>query len=245
MLKNEVNSTVEDYLRSLYRLELRNGKASNTELARDLHVSAAAVTDMVRRLADQGLLEYRPYHGPKLTKTGFDIATGITRRHRLWEVFLIKYLGFGWDQVHALADQLEHIGSMELIDRLDQFLGFPTHDPHGDPIPNKEGVMPQSVLVAIGELEPGECAVIERVSDEFPELLRYASSLGLSIKTPIQVIERISFDGSIRLVVHGRESVISEKLACSVFVERGEGSGEERNCGDEQEGAKAGRRKRS
>ncbi len=219
MLKIEVNATVEDYLRSLYRLEARNGKASNTELAKDLNVSAAAVTDMVRRLADQGLLEYRPYQGAKLTKTGMDIATGITRRHRLWEVFLIKYLGFAWDQVHALADQLEHISSEELIDRLDQFLGCPTHDPHGDPIPTKEGVVPKSTLVPISSLEPGESGVIERVSDEFPELLRYASSVGLSIKTPVQVIERISFDGSVRLVASGRESVISEKLAESVFVD--------------------------
>lgn len=220
MLKFEVNATVEDYLRSLYRLESRNGKASNAELAKDLNVSAAAVTDMVRRLADQGLLEYRRYHGPKLTKAGFEIATGITRRHRLWEVFLIKYLGFAWDQVHALADELEHISSVDLVDRLDQFLGFPTHDPHGDPIPTKEGVVPKSSLVAIDDLEPGESGVIERVSDEFPELLRYASSLGLSIKTPVDVIERISFDGSVRLVANGREAVISEKLAQSVFVDR-------------------------
>ncbi len=225
MPKIEINQTVEDYLRSLYRLETREGKASNAALAKELNISASAVTEMARRLAEGGLLSYERYRGLQLTRTGYEIALGITRRHRLWEVFLIQYLGFEWDEVHALADQLEHIGAEELIDRLEKFLGYPTHDPHGDPIPNKNGEIMDRPLVPVAALEVGDEGTVERVSDEFPELLRYASSLGLSIKAEVRVVERIAFDGSVRLFADGRESVVSEKLASSVFVQPARKSG--------------------
>jgi DtxR family Mn-dependent transcriptional regulator len=224
MPKIDLNPTIEDYLRSMYRIVTRAGRVSNAALARDLNISSAAVTEMLRRLADQGLLEYRRYEEPRLTKRGMDVAVSVTRRHRLWEVFLIQHLAFEWDEVHALADQLEHIGSDVLIDRLDRFLGFPTHDPHGDPIPTKEGRIPERTLVPICDLAPGDEAVVESVSDELPELLRYAASLRLALKTPIRVVERIAFDGSVRLIAGEHESVISEKLASSVFVSRTSGT---------------------
>lgn len=220
MPKIEFNQTIEDYLRATYRVEEREGKVSNAALARELGVSAAAVTEMVRKLADSGLLRYKKYQGATLTREGRKAAIETTRRHRLWEVFLIAHLNFEWDQVHALADQLEHIHSEELIDRLEEFLGNPSHDPHGDPIPTKEGLIPKRNLVPIAAMQPGDTGVVARVSDEYPELLRYASSLGLAIKTRITVLERIAFDGSVRLVAEDRESVISEKLAESVFVEK-------------------------
>jgi DtxR family Mn-dependent transcriptional regulator len=179
---------------------------------------------MARRLADGGFLTYQKYQDLKLTRSGTRVALNITRRHRLWEVFLIRHLGFGWDEVHELADQLEHIGSEELIDRLDGFLGHPTHDPHGDPIPNKKGEMITEPLVPLAQLGPGANGTVARVSDEFPELLRYASSLGLSIQAEVTVIERIAFDGSVRLIANGQESVVSDKLAHSVFILVKEGS---------------------
>lgn len=222
MPKIEVNQTIEDYLRAIYRVEEREGKVPNAALARELGVSAAAVTEMVRKLADSGLLRYKKYQGAALTPEGRTAALATTRRHRLWEVFLIAHLNFEWDQVHALADQLEHITSDELIDRLDAFLGNPTHDPHGDPIPTKDGRIPKRDLVPIAAMEPGGSGTVARVSDEYPELLRYAASLGLAIHTQITVLERIAFDGSVRLSAGGRESVISEKLAESVFVEKSE-----------------------
>jgi len=225
MPKIEINQTIEDYLRALYRVGSRDGKASNAALAKELAISASAVTEMARRLAEAGLLSYERYRGLKLTRAGMEIAVGITRRHRLWEVFLIQNLGFEWDEVHDLADQLEHIGSEELIDRLEKFLGHPTHDPHGDPIPNKNGEIVERPLVSLAELEVGECGTVERVSDEFPELLRYASSLGLFIRGELQVTEKIAFDGSVRLLANGREAVVSEKLANSVFVQREKRSG--------------------
>jgi DtxR family Mn-dependent transcriptional regulator len=219
MPKIEVNQTIEDYLRSMFRLESRDGKTSNAALAKELAISSSAVTEMARRLAEGGLLSYQKYQGLKLTKAGRDVAVSVTRRHRLWEVFLIQHLGFEWDEVHALADQLEHIGSEELVDRLEKFLGYPTHDPHGDPIPNKKGEIKNRPLVPLAQLEPGDTGTVARVSDEFPELLRYASSLGLSIAAEVRVVERIAFDCSVRLLANGREAVVSEKLANSVFLQ--------------------------
>src|SRR5687767_12725059 len=220
MPKLEINHTIEDYLRSIYRVQERDGRASTTALARELEISPAAVTEMVRRLAEMGLLDYERYQGSVLTPLGLVHAVAVSRRHRLWEVFLINRLGFGWDEVHVIADALEHVASDELVDRLEEYLGHPTHDPHGDPIPSREGVIPRRTLVAISDLEPGESGVVARVSDEFPELLRYASSLGLSIKANICVLERIEFDGSVRVATNDIPAVISQKLASSVFVER-------------------------
>lgn len=222
MPKFDVNHTVEDYLRSIYRLQERDGRASTTALARELAISSAAVTEMVRRLADLGLLEYQRYQGSVLTPVGMEHAVRVTRRHRLWEVFLIDRLGFGWDQVHEIADALEHVASVDLVERLDAYLGYPSHDPHGDPIPTREGVIPRRSLVPLSELEVGECGTVERVSDEFPELLRYASSLGLSIKSHVRVLERIAFDGSLRVETNDVPSVISQKLASSVFLAKHE-----------------------
>lgn len=218
MPKIEVNHTVEDYLRSVYRLEVRDNRVSNAALARELGISSAAVTEMLRRLSEQGLVDYRKYQETRLTDAGRTIAMSITRRHRLWEVFLIENLGFAWDEVHEIADELEHVSSDSLIERLDSFLGHPTHDPHGDPIPNADGSMPKFSLLPLSELQPGEEGIVERVSDEFPELLRYAASLGLSIRTRVTVLERVAFDSSTRLLANGRESMVSEKLAQSVFV---------------------------
>jgi len=222
MPKIEVNHTVEDYLRALYRIQTREGKASNVALARELAISPSAVTEMARKLGQAGLVSYQRYKGLALMPEGLRLAIGVTRRHRLWEVFLIEHLHFSWDEVHELADELEHIGSALLIDRLEQFLEFPTHDPHGDPIPTREGRIVEQKLVALIDLEPGEDGVVHRVSDEGPELLRYASSLGLSISASVHVIERIPFDSSVRLTADGKEGVISEKLASSVFVARAE-----------------------
>ncbi len=218
-LNMNINPTTEDYLRSLYKLENRDLKATNAALAKELNVTSAAVTDMLRKLDELGLVSYQKYKGVTLTKSGLAIATRITRRHRLWEVFLIQHLRFAWDEVHDLADQLEHIRSDELTDRLDEFLGHPQHDPHGDPIPTRDGVVSVRTLTPIGQLQPGEEGTVQRVSDEFPELLRYAVMVGLSLGSHIKAIERIQFDGSVRLTADGRESVISAKLAESVFVQ--------------------------
>lgn len=219
----EINQTVEDYLRSLYRIQQREGKVLNLTLARDLGITPSAVTEMARKLGTAGLVRYRRYEGLTLTEQGMRMALGITRRHRLWEVFLIDHLGFSWDEVHELADHLEHIGSSQLVDRLERFLGYPTHDPHGDPIPTRDGKIVDEKLIPLVDMEPGEAGKVRRVNDEVPELLRYASSLGLGIGADVVVLERIAFDSSLRVDTDGKESVVSEKLANRVFIERGVG----------------------
>ena len=219
MPKTEINQTVEDYLRAIYRVEEREGNVTNAALCREIEVSAPAASEMVRKLANEELVEYRKYRGARLTQEGKRIALAVTRRHRLWEVFLIESLGFAWDQVHALADQLEHIASDELIDRLEEFLGNPTHDPHGDPIPAKDGRIPKRHLLPLATLPQGKRGRVARVSDEHPELLRYAASLGLEIGIVVEVVEHIGFDGSVRLTTGERESVVSRKLAESIFIE--------------------------
>ena len=220
MPKQELNTTTEDYLRAVYRLEERDGVATTAELASELAISAPAASEMIRKLSDQKLLSYRKYKGAKLTKRGREEALMITRRHRLWEVFLIEYLDFAWDQVHDHADRLEHVRSAQLTDRLEKFLGYPSHDPHGDPIPGPDGSIVERDLVTIDELLPEESGIVRRVSDEFPELLRYAASLGLRIGTSITVLDRIEFDNSVRLQAADSAVVISDKLASSISIER-------------------------
>ncbi len=219
MPKQELNTTTEDYLRAVYRLEERDGIATTAELASELAISAPAASEMIRKLSDQKLLRYRKYKGATLTALGREEALMITRRHRLWEVFLIEHLDFAWDQVHDHADCLEHVRSAQLTDRLDKFLGFPSHDPHGDPIPGPDGSIVERDLVTIEAMSPGNSGVVRRVSDEYPELLRYAASLGLRIGASVKVVDRITFDNSVRLTTDGTEVVISRKLASSISIE--------------------------
>lgn len=228
MLNIELNQTIEDYLRSLYRIQQREGEVPNVTLARDLGITSSAVTEMARKLGKAGLVRYRRYEGLTLTDQGMRMALGITRRHRLWEVFLIDHLGFSWDQVHEIADHLEHIDSAQLVDRLERFLGYPTHDPHGDPIPTRDGKLVDEQLIPLVDMGPGDLGKVRRVSDEVPELLRYASSLGLAIGADVKVLERIAFDSSLRISTSGQESVVSEKLANRVFIERGAGRAKRR-----------------
>lgn len=228
MLNIELNQTIEDYLRSLYRIQQREGEVPNVTLARDLGITPSAVTEMARKLGKAGLVRYRRYEGLTLTDQGMRMALGITRRHRLWEVFLIDHLGFSWDQVHEIADHLEHIDSAQLVDRLERFLGYPTHDPHGDPIPTRDGKLVDEQLIPLVDMGPGDLGKVRRVSDEVPELLRYASSLGLAIGADVRVLERIAFDSSLRISTSGKESVVSEKLANRVFIERGAGRAKRR-----------------
>lgn len=219
MPKQIFNTTTEDYLRAVYRLEERDGVATTAELASELAISAPAASEMIRKLSDQKLVRYRKYKGATLTKQGRDEALMITRRHRLWEVFLIDHLDFAWDQVHDYADRLEHVRSAQLTDRLDKFLGYPSHDPHGDPIPGPDGSIVERDLVSIEGMATGSTGTVRRVSDEYPELLRYAASLGLRIGASVKILDRITFDNSVRLTTDNAEVVISHKLATSISIE--------------------------
>lgn len=223
---SDLNVTSEDYLRAFYRLEEVEGRVSTTDLARELDVSAPAVSEMITKMAETGLVDHVKYKGARLSDEGRHLALMVTRRHRLWEVFLIEHLGFAWDEVHEHAHHLEHIGSAELVDRLDDFLGRPSHDPHGDPIPGRDGSLPSDDLHRLSTVRSGSTCIVRRVSDEHPEVLRYAASLGLSIGATLRISERIEFDGSLRLLVDGHERVVGEKLGGHIWVELSKKSAE-------------------
>ncbi len=217
------SGSVEDYLKQVYQLHRQSERVSTSALAERLSISPAAVSDMVKKLAGQGLLSHTPYRGVELTADGLAEALCIIRRHRLWEQFLVEKLRFRWDEVHELAEQLEHVRSPELELRLAEFLGHPELDPHGDPIPSADGSLPmQPDLVPLSEWPLDQPGTVVRVADD-PELLRYLAALGLRPGTSVRVTSREPFGGP--LVVRADETdgithYLGEAAARHVFVAR-------------------------
>ncbi|MCS6929756.1 MAG: metal-dependent transcriptional regulator [Saprospiraceae bacterium] len=215
-------SSEEDYLKAILKLSRKeNGPVTTGALATELHTAAPSVTDMIRRLAEKRLATYERYHGVQLTDEGLRIATALVRRHRLWEVFLTEKLGFPWDAVHEVAEQLEHVQHPDLIERLDAFLGYPRFDPHGDPIPNAQGVWPERQRQLLSTVEVGVQVVIAGVDDHSVTFLQHLDRLGINLGTRIAVLERVEYDLSlyIHLVEQNRDLMLSDKAARSLFVE--------------------------
>lgn len=213
-------SKIEDYLKQIYKLQSRDARVTTSSLAKRLSIAPPSVTDMIKKLSEQGYLRHTPYRGVELTEKGRKHALRIVRRHRLWEVLLVELLGLSWDEIDKEAERLEHSTSAELERRIDEVLGFPKFDPHGDPIPTADGKLREISGETLAEVEPGKVCRIIRVSDASPEILQYATKLGLSLKKKLIVKERIKFDGSLRVCVGKRECYVSQKLAQSIFVER-------------------------
>lgn len=213
------NRGTEDYLKTIYAFEQRGDRVSTSALAAHLQVADASITDMLKKLSRKGLVNYQRYRGAELTQAGRQVALRIVRRHRLWEMFLVKFLDYSWDAIHVEAEALEHVTSEALERKLDEALGFPTSDPHGDPIPSADGECPPSNMVALSAAEPGTVVVVSRVSDADPDVLKYASSLGIVLRKKIRVKETVPFDGSLRVMVGKKERFISGKLANHIFVE--------------------------
>jgi DtxR family transcriptional regulator, Mn-dependent transcriptional regulator len=212
-----VTPAMQDYLKAVYRLgEL--GPVTTQRLAAELGVSGPSVTNMVKRLHELGLLRHARYHGVELTAAGERVALAVVRHHRLLERYLVETLGFGWDEVHEEAERLEHHLSEALAARLDAALGHPTVDPHGDPIPSREGAVAAVAGRRLLDLNPGERAVVARVSDRGPEQLRYLDALGLRPGSPVIVLEALPFEGPIRIGVGDAEHVIGRPLAAAVRV---------------------------
>lgn len=209
---------VEDYLKAVYKLEQHTPAVSTTALADELGRSAASVTNMVKGLAEDGLLAHTPYRGVSLTASGELTALRIIRRHRVLELYLIEKLGYSWADVHAEAERLEHAASDALIDRMARALGEPSVDPHGSPIPTRDGEIASTEWVALPELENGRRGIVREVSDDNPEALRRLASLGLFPGTEIQVLKRLR-DGLTRVTIADRAVEVEEDLACTVFVE--------------------------
>ncbi len=212
-------SNIEDYLKHIYKLQSTEKRVTTSSLAGRLAISSASVTDMVKKLSDQGLLRHTPYRGVELTEKGKKHALRIVRRHRLWEALLVELLHFSWDKIDSEAERLEHSTSMELERKIDEVLGYPKTDPHGDPIPTEEGELRETLYESLADVDPGQACRITRVSDSSPEILQYATKLGLSLRKKIVVKERVKFDGSLLVSVGNKECYVSEKLAQNIFVE--------------------------
>jgi DtxR family Mn-dependent transcriptional regulator len=214
----KLSPPIEDYLKTIYLLHEREGAATTTGIASVLEVTPASVTGMVKKLAELKLVRHTPYQGVELTKSGEKIALEMVRHHRLLELFLAEALGYSWDEVHAEADVLEHVISEEFEERMAARLGYPTVDPHGDPIPSKDGTIASVKERALLAMQAGESAQITHLNDTNSEMLRYAASLGLTPKTRLTLLEAEPFGGSLRLKIGKAEKAIGRELAAQIFV---------------------------
>jgi DtxR family Mn-dependent transcriptional regulator len=214
----ELSGPVEDYLKAIYELERSAETAETNAIARLLGIAPASVSGMVRRLVEQGLITHERYRGVKLTSLGRRAALKTLRRHRVIEAYLTSALGFSWDRVHDEAERLEHAASDELIDRMAAAIGEPETDPHGAPIPTREGTLRERSLVSLASLQPGTAARVERVSDRNAERLRYLAELGIVPGAAVQVIAREPFGGPIALRVDRAPRTIGQELATQILV---------------------------
>ena len=209
----------EDYLKALYHLEMDFDSVSTNSIADYLDMKPSSVTDMLKKLAEKKFINYQKYKGTSLTKKGKLIALTIIRKHRLWETFLVEKLGFGWDQVHIIAEQLEHIKSEELIENLDNFLGNPKYDPHGDPIPNKDGEIEKMNQKLLVELKASQKGIITGVKKGTASLLNYLDKEKVKLGDSIKVIETLEFDGTYIVEINKRKLTFSEKICQNLLLE--------------------------
>lgn len=212
--------TEENYLKAIYKLQEANGEVVATSaLAQVMGVHSPSVTDMLKRMASKKLVAYQKSRGFKLTEKGRQVAIGIIRKHRLWEVFLVDKLGFRWDEVHNIAEELEHIQSDELIEKLDKHLGYPKADPHGDPIPDANGVLPKSKAVLLSSLKVGEQGTFTGVTDHSATFLNYLDKTGISLGNSIKVKSIEEFDQTFTIQLKNKkEVVVSYKVANSLLI---------------------------
>jgi DtxR family Mn-dependent transcriptional regulator len=214
-----LSGPVEDYLKAIYELEAEGGPAGTNEIAAALRIAAPSVSGMIRRLSSQGLVTHEPYKGVQLTREGRRAALRTIRRHRVIEAYLTQALGYPWDRVHDEAERLEHAASDELIDRMAAAIGEPETDPHGAPIPTREGTLgSEPELSALAELADGSQARIARVGDRDAERLRYLATLGMAIGAEVELISREPYDGPITVRIAGKRRVIGRELARQILV---------------------------
>jgi len=214
--------TEENYLKAIFKLAEAEPEAagvSTNRIAAALATRAASVTDMLRRLAEKGLLDYEKYRGVHLTAEGRRLALLTIRKHRLWEVFLVRQLGFTWDEVHEVAEELEHVQSPLLMRRLDAFLGHPVLDPHGDPIPAEDGAMLRPTHRLLADLNGGEHGVLTAVKNTSAPFLQYLDKVGLQLGSVIEVLDKVAFDNSLEIKVNMKhKTLISAEVSRSLFV---------------------------
>ncbi len=216
-----ISFTEENYLKAIFKIAEKDKKPAGTNaIASEMETSAASVTDMLKRLAEKDLINYQKYKGVSLSSAGSKIATSLIRRHRLWECFLVDKLGFTWDKIHEIAEEMEHIKSEELVIRLDEFLNFPKFDPHGDPIPNADGKFTLRVQILLSLLKKNETGIVIGVKEHDDEFLRYLNSKNITLGSKIKVIEKNNYDKSLTTIINETEHLISEKVSKHIFVKK-------------------------
>jgi DtxR family transcriptional regulator, Mn-dependent transcriptional regulator len=216
----EITAPVEDYLKAIYEIERDGSAAATNDIASRLAIAPASVSGMVRRLAGQGLLKHERYRGVRLTSAGRTAALRTLRRHRILECYLTQVLGFDWDRVHEEAERLEHTASDELIDRMTTALGDPTVDPHGAPIPTRDGTVDETRLRSLADLREGERARVLRMADEDGGFLRYLAELGMMPGVELEVAQRAPYEGPLTVKVGNATHAIGTGAASKVFVEK-------------------------
>ncbi|MFI5150061.1 MAG: metal-dependent transcriptional regulator [Bacteroidia bacterium] len=212
--------TEENYLKAIYKLtEKGEAEASTNAIAEQMHTKAATVTDMLKKLAHKKFIGYVPYQGASLTPAGRKVALNIIRKHRLWEFFLVEKLKFRWDEVHEMAEELEHIQSPDLVERLDQYLGFPQHDPHGDPIPDSKGRFPESVSSLLQSAQKGKKYTMSGVVDHHVLFLKHLDEIGLKPGCTLLIENVVSYDHSLYIRINnGASHYISNQIAKNILI---------------------------
>lgn len=212
-----LSQVAEDYLKTIYMLQ-GDGRVGTNDLAQSLEVSSATVTKMLKRLTRMELVDHEAYRGVRLTEPGRKIALEIIRHHRLLETYLKEIMGFSWSEMHDEAERLEHHISEEFEERIDEMLGYPTHDPHGHPIPTKDGVIADSATQTLADVDPGSSVVVHHVSDGDAEMLHYLESTGLLPNSRVHVVRKEPFNGPLRVQLESGEKTIGREVARNVFV---------------------------
>lgn len=223
-MRKHLTPNIEDYLKAIFEINQPPQRVSTNQIAEALGVSAASVTGMLKKLSDNDppLVVYQKHHGASLTSAGEQVALEILRHHRLLEMYLVQVLGYDWDQVHQEADRLEHVISEDFEARIDQALGHPSHDPHGDPIPDSDLNLPESPTLRLFDLDCGDTAIIHRVGSENPELLRYLAEMGMMPKVTIKILDRTPYDQNLRLKLGDSPDslILGPVITQQIFVER-------------------------
>jgi DtxR family Mn-dependent transcriptional regulator len=215
------STSEENYIKAIFHLQ-KDGTVTTNELAAELQTKPASVTDMMKKLSIKKLVHYKAYHGFTLTNEGKKVALLIIRRHRLWEYFLAEKLNFSWEDVHEVAEDLEHVSSKKLIDKLDEYLGFPRTDPHGDPIPDINGKIETNKQVCLLEMPLNKQATVSYVSDQSTGMLELLSHKKIGIGTKMEVKKKFSYDNSLEVKIQQQAAInISEQLAKNIFVRYG------------------------
>ncbi len=217
----KLSQTEENYIKAIYSIEVHTGKSVSTnKIAEKLKTKASSVSDMIKKLSDKKLVYYKKYQGTKLTSEGKSIAVKIVRKHRIWEVFLVNNLDYTWDEVHDLAEQLEHIKSNTLINKLEAYLNFPTHDPHGDPIPDKDGNIEHHKNIMLSSAKVGENCTVIGVKDSSSSFLKFLDNTNIKLGSQLKIISIEEFDNSMIIENNGVSTSISYQISKNLFVKK-------------------------